>query len=153
MIQEFVFSLDSESSFKELMNNEMARSRRMQTSFCVASFSLEDIAEITRVFGAKGIAQAMAKMKFYLRTIFRATDRISQPNQSTFAVLLPQLDRDMLMKRLMHLDKQFNESYIEHKGTTIKFPLKVSVGVATFPQDGKEVGEMNRKIGPYQTCI
>ncbi len=138
MIKESSFHMNSERDFDEAMNNEMIRSRRMKACFCVATFSLDEIHDVTRVFGEKGVYLCMTKVKFYVRTIFRQTDRIAQSSPSTIQVLFPGINKDQLMKRLVHLQRQLDNSYIEYKGNHIKYPVLMTAGVAAFPEDGHE---------------
>ncbi len=146
MIHEYVFRVDSEKNFDESINEEMARSRRMKTHFSIATLYLEDLPEITRVFGEKGIYTIMTKIKFYLRTVFKATDHVTQPNTTTFAVLFPELPKDKLIARLKHLDKQLENAYVEYKGTTFKFHIKLTAGIASFPEDGEDVHQLKERM-------
>lgn len=147
------FNMSSERGFEDAVNNEMIRSRRMKASFCTATFSLEELPEIVRVFGEKGVYMCMSKVKFYLRTVFRKSDKVVQSNPSTISVLFPEIEKDQLIKRLIHLQRQLDNSYIEYKGTTIKYPIVVTVGVATFPNDGHDIFQLREAVDNSKAII
>lgn len=145
LLQDFVFHMISQRRFNQTIDNEIARSRRMQTHFSLAVISIQDIAEVTRVFGEKGIYKVAEKVKLYIRAIIKESDKVTKLNNSTFEILFAELDKNEIISRLSHLEKQLANSYLEHKGTTIKFPIKIFVGAASFPQDGEDVYKLRNK--------
>jgi GGDEF domain-containing protein len=153
LMHDFVFRVVPMKSFNNYIEEEMARSRRMQTHFTLAVISIEEISEITRVFGEKGIYDAVKKLKLYLRAIVKENDKITKLNNTTFEILFAQFGIDEVMPRLAHLTTQLENTYLEYKKTTIKFPIKIHTGTAVFPDDGDDLYHIKNKAEGNLTSL
>ena len=147
LVQDFAFNLVSQRKFNKFVDSEIARARRMQGRFILAEIAVLDIGEITRVFGGKGIYKVTEKVKLYLRAMVKETDKVSKLNNTTFEVLFAELSREEAATRIAHLKKQLENSYLEYKGTVIKFSVRIQAGLALFPQDGEDIYQLRDKAG------
>lgn len=139
IVQEYMFRMLPQKKFVLAVNNEIIRSRRMQTNFVFAIISVQDITEILRLFGQKGIYKIIKKITLYLRAAIKECDRVSKLSNTTLEILFAEANKDEVKARLSLLSSQLENSYVNYKGTTIKFAIKLSIGVAAFPQDGDDV--------------
>ena len=140
------FPMLSLKKFDLIIEAEIGRSRRMQNNFSIARVMVDDIEEIYRVFGRKGIYDVSERVQYYLRAIMKGRDKITAINDITYEIMFSGLNHEETTLRLKHLQKQLENAYMMYKNKDIRFIIKIVANIATFPEDGEEIYVLRRKV-------
>ena len=60
-------------------------------------------------------------------------------SNTAIEILFAESNKEEVTARLSLLSKHLEGAYVEHKGTTIKFPISIHYGIAIFPKDGDSI--------------
>ena len=116
----------SRTGLAEYMDNEIARLRRVRSSFCIAVITIEPSGEIQDVSGGEYMHMCISDASAQLKKILRSTDYAARFSESQLAVLLIATDQyagGKALKRFLHviqpgagLKYQVNGSITSYRG-------------------------------------
>ena len=95
----------SRSGLAETMNHEIARLRRVKSSFCIAVLSIEPSGDLPDVSGGEYMQMCVSDASEQLNKILRATDYAARFSESQLAVLLIETNQFAAvraLKRFLH---------------------------------------------------
>ncbi len=121
--------------FNRLFHEEISRAARSGRPFSLLLVDADHFKDITDRYGHRAGDRVLRTLALVLNRDMRAVDRVARVGGEEFAVIMPDTKWDAAMEtaeriRSMAADKKVHTS----DGHTIT--TTISVGVATFPQDG-----------------
>ncbi|MEW6034424.1 MAG: sensor domain-containing diguanylate cyclase [Chloroflexota bacterium] len=127
--------------FLHLAEAELARARRHHLRFSLLFLDLDKFRDVNARFGHRGGDEALRHVAAVLKQASRTFDIIGRYGGEEFAILLPGADRQGAMSAahrlctLLHLQP----AKIGPSQTAL---LSASIGVATYPNDGKSLDQL-----------
>lgn len=129
--------------FRELLDIELARSRRTKSKFCVLLVDLDHFKEFNDAHGHEaGNDMLMRVVEIVLRTL-RTTDSVFRYGGEEFAVILPETPKENAAIPAEGLCAAMRAADISDlMGDGEPVPVTVSIGVAEYPSDAEEAGDL-----------
>ncbi|HEU4456961.1 MAG TPA: sensor domain-containing diguanylate cyclase [Longimicrobium sp.] len=127
--------------FDEILEMEIARSRRSGRSFTLALLDIDHFKKINDEFGHEVGDHALQRIGRAVRHTFRTTDSACRYGGEEFAMIFPETGKDeglRLAERLRLLIESLPPT------AEVPRPLTASFGVATYPDDGRDPTELIR---------
>ncbi|MBU1077116.1 MAG: GGDEF domain-containing protein [Spirochaetes bacterium] len=120
------------------ISKEIKRSERFDQKFSLLLFDIDDFKKINDKYGHQKGDEVLTKLIKYLRGISREIDVISRYGGDEFIIVASNTDKENAVKFgkkiLMFLPA------VQYKDGNKK--IKISMGISTFPDDGKEIPEL-----------
>ncbi len=130
--------------FEERFFEELNRSDRHNLSFSLSMIDIDDFKLFNDSEGHLAGDEILKSIANIAKDCLRVSDVIARFGGEEFAVIMPQTEREEAMLVSERIRKSIKEQIC---GTWSAFPRKsitVSIGVATFPYDGKDRKELIR---------
>lgn len=121
--------------FYDMLNKEIARSRRYHTLFSLILFDIDDFKIINDTHGHQAGDDVLRSVASILKTVSRETDSVVRYGGEEFILMLPSTPKHeafTLADRIREKVEEF--SYLGKE--TVK--ITMSGGVATFPEDAED---------------
>jgi diguanylate cyclase (GGDEF)-like protein len=127
--------------FQEQLQSELIRSERHKRPMGVLMVDVDFFKKVNDAMGHPAGDELLRRLAEVLGADLRQTDMIARYGGEEFAVILPETTKSEAMQVAERM-RIAVEAKI-NAGTTV-FPMKVtvSIGVATFPEDGKSVEQV-----------
>jgi len=130
--------------FEERFFEEIQRSERHNLSFSLAIMDIDDFKLFNDTEGHLAGDEVLKNIANIAKDSVRVIDVIARFGGEEFAVIMPQTEKN----EAFLVAERIRESIKEQLPTTWKvFPndtITVTIGIATFPSDGKDRGELIR---------
>ncbi len=120
--------------FLERLQNEIDRARRYGLVFSVMFLDIDNFKDLNDSYGHQVGDRVLAELGSILKHWARSSDIVARYGGEEFVVLLPMTEKP---KALIAAERL--RSKIQHHTFYRRKKLTVSVGVASFPEDGEEV--------------
>jgi len=120
----------------EILRREIERTKRYNQPLSLLMLDIDNFKKYNDTHGHLAGDEILKKMANFLVEALRAVDIVFRYGGEEFVVLLPQTLKQgavEVAKRLINLERQ-------------KLPLTVSIGLASFPEDGQEMEELLHKV-------
>jgi diguanylate cyclase (GGDEF)-like protein len=130
--------------FEERFFEELHRSDRHNLSFSLAMMDIDDFKLFNDSEGHLAGDEILRHISNVSKDCLRVSDVISRFGGEEFAVIMPQTEKDEALLVAERIRQSIKE-YVPRNWTA--FPRKsitVSIGIATFPQDGRDRKELIR---------
>jgi diguanylate cyclase (GGDEF)-like protein len=129
--------------FEARVREELVSARRFGQVFSLIILDIDHFKKVNDTYGHMIGDEVLIKLaRFVLRTLREDIDVASRFGGEEFALLLPQTDADGAAHVAERL-RELVETEMEDKGAGLP-AVTISMGVATFPQDGSEQEELMR---------
>lgn len=126
--------------FMDRLQMEIARSERSGSQVAVVMIELNNFTEINNKFGQPTVDNVLKEVGERLSASLRKSDTIARLDKGKFAALIPSYDNashiDRTIERLQNI---VNTSEKFKAGSLL---LHTSIGIATYPDDGKRPEEL-----------
>ena len=122
--------------FQEAIHAEILRAERHQRPMGVLMFDVDFFKKVNDSMGHPAGDELLRRLAAVLGEDLRQTDLIARYGGEEFAVLLPETTKSEAMQVAERM-REAVELQINDGATTWPQKITVSVGVATFPEDGK----------------
>jgi diguanylate cyclase (GGDEF)-like protein len=122
--------------FQEALHAEILRAERHQRPMGVLMFDVDFFKRVNDTMGHPAGDELLRRLAAVLGQDLRQTDLIARYGGEEFAVLLPETTKSEAMQVAERMREAVEET-INSGNTTWPQKITVSVGVATFPEDGK----------------
>lgn len=137
---------------QERFTEEIHRSERYNLIFSLAIFDIDDFKLLNDTEGHLAGDSILKELSRIARECLRANDVLCRFGGEEFAVLMPQTHKDKAFIVTERIRNSIKESLVYRFK---KFPrpgITVSIGLASFPEDGKSVNELikNADIALYK---
>ena len=125
----------------ERLGEEVVRSQRARRTLSVLMLDLDDFKLVNDTFGHLFGDRVLTFVAELIRSTLRASDVAARDGGDEFAVILPETDAVDARRTAERIVAAFGElPFVDaHRGPV---PLAVSIGVATFPGDGRTATEL-----------
>jgi diguanylate cyclase (GGDEF)-like protein len=128
-------------SLHERFGQEAVRARRSHRQLGLLMLDLDDFKLVNDTFGHLLGDEVLRWTADLIRRTLRASDIPARYGGDEFAILLPDADADEAAATADRLVEAFAAATFCHDGR-LSVPIGVSVGVATFPGDGRTAAEL-----------
>jgi len=128
-------------SLHERFGQEAVRARRAHRPLSLVMLDLDDFKLVNDTFGHVLGDEVLRWTADIIRRTIRASDVPARYGGDEFAILLPDTDHEEAARTAERLADAFAAAMFTHGGR-ISVPIGVSVGIATFPADGRTAAEL-----------
>lgn len=121
--------------FYDMLNKEIARTRRYHTLFSLILFDIDDFKAINDTYGHQAGDDVLRSVAFILKGASRQTDIAARYGGEEFILILPNTPKHEalnLANRIREKVERYN--YLEAEAVKIT----ISGGIATFPDDAED---------------
>ncbi len=132
--------LPNRRAFEQALAQEMARSRRYRRTFSLLMVDLDGFKTINDTYGHPVGDRVLTQMAAVFHRTLRTTDFVARYGGDEFIVLLPETGAH----QARWVAEKLRRAVEEHAWIALPqgIRLSLSVGVATFPDDGEEAEEL-----------
>lgn len=121
--------------FYDMLNKEIARSKRYHTLFSLILFDIDDFKIINDTHGHQAGDDVLRSVASTLKTVSRETDIVVRYGGEEFILMLPSTPKNEALTLADRIREKVEEySYLGKE--TVK--ITMSGGVATFPEDAED---------------
>ena len=131
-------------SFKEILSDELRRSRRYRHAFSLILMDIDDFEGYNDNFGYPAgnfLLQEVAKI---IAHSVRGVDMLARYGADEFAILLPEAGKKQARRAAERLRREIKleTRHSAQARGTLKSPITVSIGISTYPKDAEMVDEV-----------
>ena len=136
-------TLHSRDYFLSVLEQEIRRASRSGRSFAIAMLDLDGLKAANDRFGHEWGDNLLRALADVLRGDIRATDTAARYGGDEFVLLLTETDLDgaILVAEKVRVD--ISRVALPHDGAVVR--TSVSIGIVTFPEDGRTSTELMRR--------
>ncbi len=121
--------------FYDMLNKEIARAKRYNTSFSLILFDIDDFKVINDSYGHQAGDEVLRSIASILKSVSRQTDITARYGGEEFILMLPNTPKYEAFNLATRLrEKVEAHSYLEKEAVKIT----MSGGIATFPEDAED---------------
>jgi diguanylate cyclase (GGDEF)-like protein len=128
-------------SLHERFGQEAVRARRIHQPLGLLMLDVDDFKLVNDTFGHLLGDEVLRWTADLIRRTIRASDIPARYGGDEFAILLPDADHEEATRTAERLTKAFGEATF-HQDGRLDVQIGISVGVATFPADGRTAAEL-----------
>lgn len=121
--------------FYDMLNKEIARTRRYQTLFSLILFDIDDFKVINDTYGHQAGDDVLRSVAFILKGASRQADVAARYGGEEFILILPNTPKHEALNLANRIKEKVERySYLEAEAVKIT----ISGGIATFPDDAED---------------
>jgi len=149
--------------FQQLLAAEMSRAQRFKRPLSLIMLDVDRFKAYNDAYGHQAGDRALQHLARLLKRSSRNYDLIARYGGEEFVIILPETDKRLAAEVAERVRAAVAETPIEHAEASQGEYITVSLGVAGFPQDAMEKGDLVRKAdralyrakrrGRNQVCI
>lgn len=148
--------------FQQLLDIEIARSRRSQRPLALIILDVDDFKIFNDVNGHPSGDMILKKLSWLLKKHFRDCDFVARYGGEEFATILPDTDKTKGIAIAKRICQVVNETPFEQENALPRGKLTISLGLAAYPEDAQTRKELveyadialyqAKKNGKNQVC-
>lgn len=127
-------------TFNDLWQREHQARERGRQPYALLMIDVNQLDRLNREFGREAGDSALTTVAKCLQRSIRSTDRAARFGGDEFAVLLPGATEDMAAMVVNRIRNNVYKTTLDLRSRMIR--CTVSIGVANFPKDGREIREL-----------
>ncbi len=131
MMRDGLTGLLNHTKIKEVLEVEMSRSRRLESSVILGMIDLDRFKGINDTFGHSSGDRVLKSLARLLQQRLRKTDLVGRYGGEEFAVILPNTSMDAAYHVLDEMREAFSE--IRYRCDQVEFRVTFSCGLASYP--------------------
>ena len=121
-----------------LLEQELSRAQRQEQPFSLLAMDLDDFKSINDTFGHQAGDDTLRDLARIFQSAVREYDVVARHAGDEFFVVLPATDREQASIIANRIQAAVDGHRARYRNTTT-VQLRVSVGVATYPEDGRDM--------------
>jgi len=125
----------------ESLGRELARCERRKLPLSVLAFDLDHFKPFNDNYGHAAGDAILRGFARVLESNSRSEDIACRQGGEEFLVILPEMDREVALRRAAELLQQLEQMEVQHEGRTLP-RLTTSIGLAMFPEHGAKPAEL-----------
>ncbi len=129
---------------EETLEIEVERSRRSNKPIGIIMLDFDRFKELNTAFGHPHVDEMLREFGAMLTTAIRASDISCRYGGDEFLIILPETTLATACQRAEQLRQRVKNLVVKKEDTTNK--VTISVGVAAFPDHGREVSELIQAV-------
>ena len=134
-VRDHLTGLFNRRYLEETLNREILRAARRKTTIGIIMLDVDNFKRINDIYGHAAGDTILQKLGDFLISNVRGDDIASRYGGDEFIVVLPNASRDVTLERADLLRKNVRKFQIHIDGKMLE-SLSISLGVASFPEDG-----------------
>jgi diguanylate cyclase (GGDEF)-like protein len=142
--------------FQQRLSIELNRAQRFNRPLSLIMLDLDDFKAYNDIYGHQSGDQALRKLAGLLQRSSRSYDLVARYGGDEFVIILPETGKRMAAEVAERIRGAVEKAAIEGEGPALDGHFTASLGVASFPEDATEQGDLIRKadLALYQakTC-
>ena len=141
-ITDHVTGLFNRRYLQERLAEELNRSERHRLSFSFVIFDIDDFKLFNDTEGHPAGDAVLKELARVALASSRVYDIICRYGGEEFAILMPQTGKDEAYRVAERIRKSIKENLTAEWQRFPRSSITISLGIATFPEDGKSAGEL-----------
>ncbi len=137
--------LHNRRSFEQILQNEIARSKRFQMPFSLAMIDVDHFKNYNDVVGHQAGDTLLRELARVMRSTVRSTDYVARYGGEEFAIILPGVESQNALVLCERLRKKIEEHNFEHRHVQDGGKVTASFGAAYFPADAADANTLIAK--------
>ncbi|MDD1778552.1 MAG: sensor domain-containing diguanylate cyclase [Candidatus Helarchaeota archaeon] len=131
-------------SLMELLENEIARSKRYQKEFIIIMIDIDHFKRINDEYGHLAGNDALAAFANVVKNSVRSIDTVGRYGGEEFIIVLPETNLQHALVALERMRNNIEKTKITspHLEKEKELALKFSAGIAVFPNNAKDLKEL-----------
>jgi two-component system cell cycle response regulator len=121
------------------------RGSRHHKIFSIAMIDIDNFKQFNDTQGHRNGDQALKIIAQKLKVNIRKTDILSRYGGDEFVLILPELSKIQARSLAQKLVKLIKSTKLPAKRETARIELTISLGIASFPEDGKNEDTLLKK--------
>jgi len=131
--------------FQSQIERELVRSERHNKHFSIAMIDIDNFKKYNDSQGHLNGDQALKMIAKTLIENIRKSDILARYGGDEFVMILPELDKHQSKSLAEKLCAVIGKTKLPRKKSTVKVNLTVSLGISTFPEDGRSEEKLLKK--------
>jgi len=131
--------------FQTQIEREIVRSDRHDKHFSVAMIDIDNFKQYNDSQGHLNGDEALKKIAKTIIDNIRKSDTLARYGGDEFVMILPELDKHQSKSLAEKLCMVIGKTKVPRKKSAIKTSLTVSLGISTFPEDGRTEDALLKK--------
>ena len=131
--------------FQSQIERELLRGSRHHTIFSIAMIDIDNFKQFNDTQGHRHGDQALKMIAQKLRENIRKSDILSRYGGDEFVLILPELTKEQAQILAQKLVLLIRNTKLPVKKETGRINLTISLGIASFPEDGKNEDTLLKK--------
>jgi GGDEF domain-containing protein len=153
MARERKVKVVTDKQFETALSEAVSRATRRKSHFSVLNISLDDYADVQRVFNGKALFLTGEKIFKTIMDLVEDGDTLTRKGDTHFEVLCEGQDDEDIKSKAHLMAHQLLNSYFSYGKTNIKLGIKVKIGMATYPLDAKRALTLRSQAAKQQLVV
>ena len=132
--------------FVEKLENELKRARRYHQSLSLLMIDIDWFKRYNDTYGHLFGNLILRELSHTIKGCIRDVDILVRYGGEEFVVILPQTDKEDARQIGERIRSKVEQTHFEDKKRRLKVKLTVSLGVATFPENGTDQEELIKSV-------
>jgi diguanylate cyclase (GGDEF)-like protein len=142
--------------FQQRLSIELNRAQRFNRPLSLIMLDLDDFKAFNDVYGHQSGDQALRKLAWLLQRSSRSYDLVARYGGDEFVIILPETGKKIAAEVAERIRGAVEKAAIEGEEPALDGHFTASLGLASFPEDATDQGDLIRKadLALYQakTC-